>query len=319
MIYIKFGGRLGNQLFQYAFARYLQKKYYPEDTLVFNFDLVEKQGTIEQGWKNSLSDFNIISHKYDSKARLNLFQLIGCFVYYFGNKALVRYKNKTDFDVKAQRFLNNLGIYSLRKTFYVPVTQNKYSKNKYVRGRFEAHEYCDYVRAELIKEIRPLEDILPYNVCLYQKILSSDSVCITIRRGDFLKAENKSFNVCDEEYFYNGMKYIQKNVKNATFFVFSDDIEWVRENMKFPYPVNYENNNGRDPVWEKLRLMSSCKHFVISNSTFSWWAQYLSLFENKIVVAPKTWRLREECSGLYLNNFVLLNNIKEDRGISSED
>lgn len=59
---------------------------------------------------------------------------------------------------------------------------------------------------------------------------------------------------------------------DCTFFGFSDDIDWVKNNMEFPGEVYYES--GVDPVWEKLRLMSACKHFVLSNSSFSWWAQY---------------------------------------------
>ena len=51
----------------------------------------------------------------------------------------------------------------------------------------------------------------------------------------------------------------------------------------------YNIADGTDPVWEKLRLMSACKHFVVSNSTFSWWTQYLSKSENKIVVSPSRW------------------------------
>lgn len=306
MIFVKFGGRLGNQLFQYAFARYLQKKYYPEDSLVFNFDLVEKQGSIEDGWRNSLTNFNIVPNKISKYPRLNLIQIICCAFYYLGNRLSFKLKQKDDYDIKMQPYLNRVGIYSLRKTAFFPVEKNKYFKNQYIRGRFEAKEYCDAVRSELLKEICPIKEILPHNELLYNKIRNTDSVCITIRRGDFLKPENRAFNVCSKEYFYRGVEYIKSHVECANFFVFSDDINWVKNNMKFPDPVEYENNEGKDPVWEKLRLMSACKYFVISNSTFSWWVQYLSNYEKKIVVAPKIWRIDENCSGLYSDEFVLL-------------
>ena len=81
---------------------------------------------------------------------------------------------------------------------------------------------------------------------------------------------------------------MKEKIDNPLFVVFSDDIEWVKENMDFGASAIYED--GTDPLYEKIRLMSSCKHFIISNSTFSWWVQYLSTNKKKIVIAPKKWK-----------------------------
>ena len=103
-----------------------------------------------------------------------------------------------------------------------------------------------------------------------------------------MNEKNKgTFYICDNTYFRNALAYIKKCLPDCTFFGFSDDIDWVKNNMEFPGEVYYES--GVDPVWEKLRLMSACKHFVLSNSSFSWWAQYLSNEKKKIVVAPDIW------------------------------
>ena len=83
------------------------------------------------------------------------------------------------------------------------------------------------------------------------------------------------------------MDEIKKYVENPTFIFFSDDIDWVRQNIKVDVPCYYES--GSDPVWEKLRLMYSCKHFIISNSSFSWWAQYLGRYSGKFVISPDHW------------------------------
>ena len=80
----------------------------------------------------------------------------------------------------------------------------------------------------------------------------------------------------------------------------------LRQNLHFKGSVLVENNNGDDPVWEKMRLMSACKHFIISNSTFSWWAQFLSENPDKVVVAPSTWRKNEYHNCLYDESFILL-------------
>ena len=96
-----------------------------------------------------------------------------------------------------------------------------------------------------------------------------------------------TFESCTPEYFEEAIKIMQKKVPKAKFFIFSDDVEWCKKNMKFPKDTKFET--GTDPVWEKLRMMYSCKHFIISNSTFSWWAQYLSRNKEKIVIAPDRW------------------------------
>lgn len=102
------------------------------------------------------------------------------------------------------------------------------------------------------------------------------------------------------------MDIIASKIPNAKFFVFSNDVEWLKKNVDFKHTVAFEN--GCDPVWEKLRLMYSCKHFVISNSTFSWWAQYLSSNKEKIVVAPDRWYNSEIKSDLLENhNYIKIN------------
>lgn len=115
----------------------------------------------------------------------------------------------------------------------------------------------------------------------------------------FLYKGNEQFNVCSEHYYQEAMKRIVEEIPYAKFFVFTDDVKGARDHFSFPYEVVFES--GDDPVWEKLRLMYSCKHFIIGNSTFSWWAQYLGRNPSKIVYAPKRWRNSDEdCSGMYL-------------------
>lgn len=80
---------------------------------------------------------------------------------------------------------------------------------------------------------------------------------------------------------------IKRRVAKPVFILFSDDMDWVRENVRIDAECHYES--GADPVWEKLRLMYSCRHFIIPNSTFAWWAQWLSRSEDKVVVSPERW------------------------------
>ena len=80
---------------------------------------------------------------------------------------------------------------------------------------------------------------------------------------------------------------MKKKVKNAKFYIFSDDINWVKNNIDFGCDVTFVE--GNNPNYEELRLMYTCKHFIISNSSFSWWAQHISSNPKKVVIAPNKW------------------------------
>lgn len=124
-------------------------------------------------------------------------------------------------------------------------------------------------------------------------------------RGDFLNENiSKDRLICTVDYYIKGIEFIKEKYPNALICFFSDDIDWVKNNIKVKGKALYES--GNDPVWEKLRLMSSCKHFVISNSTFSWWAQHLAENKEKIVIAPSRWCNDKRPVGLYEKNWTIL-------------
>lgn len=165
---------------------------------------------------------------------------------------------------------------------------SSWRKNCFTYGSFERVGYIDGIESILKREFTPVHPCRKENERLYEVIRTTNSVCLAVRRGDFMTDENrKVFYVCDVEYFMRAVDYMQKHVENPVFVVFSNDIDWVKENIRIDGKVYYES--GSDPVWETFRLMYSCKHFVISNSTLHWWAQWRSENENKIVVAPDRW------------------------------
>jgi hypothetical protein len=157
------------------------------------------------------------------------------------------------------------------------------------KGCFEVPALFEHIKPILMEEFTPKQPPRPENRALYDIINSTNSICVAIRRGDYLSERFRPrFLVCDQNYFDRALEKAKELVENPVFIFFSDDIEWVKENVKTDAPAYYES--GNDPVWEKLRLMYSCKHFIISNSTFSWWAQYLSRnTTNKIVISPDHW------------------------------
>ncbi len=294
-IYVRMSGRLGNQLFRYATARYIQE--ISEGNLIFDYSPVYEEGKRkpeETGFENSLKYFKVKQYSENSATILDL------------DKGSV--KQKINFIVsmlilksgaihsKIFNWLNyqnsKLGLYiSLYGCDYCEINLSCAS-DKFAYGRFEDIRYFDKIRDKLLEEIVPLEDELVENNSLYE-ILKSDleTVCISIRRGDYVSNEKnkKKYNICTKQYFEKAVEYVKQKMDNPVFIVFSDDIDWCKKNIDFIETEECYFESGNDPVWEKLRLMYMCKHFIISNSTFSWWAQYLSRSKEKIVIAPEFW------------------------------
>lgn len=314
MIYVEMYGRLGNQMFRYAFARAMQELYKNED-IVLSFNQINKiksNNLNEFGWEDTLQYFNVKPYKiYEKKGKVilnesNLVQRFICIFYYLGLKRF-NIEEKVEqyrYSLKYMNIMNKLGVYWLREGYYNFSSCNM--KNKFISGSFEDARYFEEIREKLLLEFTPKYEELSKNRKLYEIINTSNSVCVTIRRGDFISIEeNKKLHyICNENYFYKAMDIIKEKIKEPRFVIFSDDIDWVKKNMNFKYDVIYED--GNDPIWEKLRLMYSCKNFIISNSTFSWWAQYLSRNNNKIVISPSKWFNNEFKSNLIDNKWILL-------------
>ena len=143
------------------------------------------------------------------------------------------------------------------------------------------------IKTEVSKKNKNIIDLIEKN---YNK-----SVSVHIRRGDYVTNKNASkwHWVCDINYYNKINKNIKEKIKNIFFFVFSDDIEWVKQNIDFWKNVYFVDNN----IWkwyEDLRLMYSCANHVIANSSFSWWWAYLWRNKNKIIIAPKKWLLIDD-------------------------
>lgn len=295
MIFLESYGRLGNQFFRYAAARALQKEYYPNEKITINFNQIKKLSQNDNSFYNVLEDYNIAEYdmyKNGGKVLFNESNLMQKFIlslYYLGLKRFdsIEMKEELKYQKKWSRILNFVGIYWYR-IGYCKLTKSVF-KNKILSGSFESPEYFDSIRDDLLIEFTPKHPLLKKNVELFNTINSTDSVCISIRRGDFETNESnkKIHSVCDKLYFEKAIDIIKKKINNPVLIMFSDDIEWVKSNIKTDIETYYED--GTDPVWEKLRLMSACKNFIISNSTFSWWSQWLSKNDNKIVISPNRW------------------------------
>jgi hypothetical protein len=123
------------------------------------------------------------------------------------------------------------------------------------------------------------------------EIAACNSVSLHVRRGDYATdpVVMAMHGVCSLDYYDRAVEYIVERVSDPVFFLFSDDPDWVREQLKVHGSVRVVDHNGPDAGCEDLRLMGQCNHHIIANSTFSWWGAWLNLNPDKIIVAPKQW------------------------------
>lgn len=280
-------------MFRYAFARALQEKC--SESMTLSFQQVDALKGNAPGWENSLRYFQVKPFKiYEGQQKLmfsmtNPIQKLACVVHYLGLRKFStdKMQEQYNYQCKFQPLLNRLGIYWMRQGYYD--FKIGHTKNKLVSGSFESPRYFDAIRNKLLDEFTPIYSPLNKNREIYGIIEKLNSVCVTVRRGDFVDnpVNKRIHDLCTKEYFYKAMDIISSKINEPVFIVFSDDIDWVKNNMQFKYKVFFES--GSDPIWEKLRMMYSCKHFILSNSTFSWWAQYLSRNPNKTVISPSRW------------------------------
>jgi hypothetical protein len=162
----------------------------------------------------------------------------------------------------------------------------------YLKGSWQSEKYFKDIEPIIRIEFRLKNLPSDKNGDLLDDITSCDSISLHVRRGDYVSNPDTSrlHGVCNPEYYTAGTSYFAQRIQNPRFFVFSDDPQWVRENLKIPYPAIIVDHNGETRSHEDLRLMSHCKHHIIANSTFSWWGAWLSENPQKIVLAPHCWR-----------------------------
>lgn len=302
MIYLIMCGRLGNQLFQYAFARKVQLE--TGQDLAIDFTAIEQVGRAE--WRNYLENYQVTTYKIVKKNDYFPFQR---FLYKFFKLIRPKYnlQKQYKFDEFIAKYFYRYGILFYESDYLC----HKYNfskikvQNIIIKGWFESEKYFEGMEKILRNEFLPKK--ICTDVKLVKKLKETESVCVTVRRGNFTDTQYKDkFLVCTTSFYVQAVDYIKRIYPDALFYICSDDIQWCKDELRLDGNVIYETNNE---VSQKLYLMSLCKHFIISNSTFSWWAQYLSTNPSKIVIAPSIWRNTElKPVDIFSEQWVLMDN-----------
>ncbi len=263
MIIVKLQGGLGNQMFQYATGKSLALK----NKTNFKLDLSDYVDNEERSYR--LKFFNVEESLATEKEIISYKKI--------WNKITDRFK---PWHKKTVITYNSYG--------YEPDLL-KAGGNSYLDGYWQNEKYFSNY-TDLIKKDFSLKSNLSENAkMLLDKINNCDSVSLHIRRGDYLtnKKFNQIYKNLDINYYVSAIKRVSISNSKPIFFIFTDDGEWAK-NLSLPCTTILVSDYKLED-YEELYLMSQCKHNIIANSTFSWWAAWLNENKNKIVVGPKNW------------------------------
>ena len=267
MIVSKIEYGLGNQLFQYALGRRIAEE--KKETLFLDLSWYEKFDDKNGLTKREflLNNFNTNYQKYNSSTP-----------YRFEKKGVIK---KILLKVRKinHRLYLKTGLFeswAFRQSGLNPINEaTKTKKDIYLKGEWLTEALISPVQHILQKELTLKTNPNKTNKLLLDQINNSNSVLVHIRRGDYVaKRMHDLGGICTEKYFNEAIALIESKVSNPHFYVFSDDITWARNTFgetMFTYITGNENAPEED-----LRLMMSCKHAIISNSTFSWWGAWLN-------------------------------------------
>lgn len=162
--------------------------------------------------------------------------------------------------------------------------------NTYLEGYWQSEKYFQGVSSIVHEKFTFKGGLKDLNEKIFSEMLSKNSVSLHIRRGDYIsnKKNMDIYNVCSLQYYKDAIHHMEKHIPNAVYYVFSDDIAWAKQNLTSK-PFVFVDHNHSNNSYLDMRLMSYCKHNIIANSSFSWWAAWLNSNDEKIVIAPYKW------------------------------
>jgi hypothetical protein len=157
-------------------------------------------------------------------------------------------------------------------------------------GYWQSEKFFISFEDEIRKDFQFTKPLGWKNIKIQEKINKTNSVSIHIRRGDYFSDTkiSKVHGTCTRDYYNKAIEYINNKVKDPAFFIFSDDPEWAKNNLKIENAIYIDWNKNTDSHID-MQLMSICKHNIIANSSFSWWSAWLNKNSKKIVIAPQKW------------------------------
>lgn len=263
MVIVKIIGGLGNQMFQYACGRALAEFYH-----------VHLQLDLRGFKKYKLHQYLLDKFSITAKTA-NESELIKIVhpEHQFLKKLFGQQRN--EYRVIREKSL----AYDPALTAHGP--------NIYLDGYWQSEKYFINIRDIILKEFQLRQPLDLENYQYLNSMTSSQSVSLHVRRTDYIN--NPLYEKCTLNYYQQALATIAKRSPNLHLFVFSDDPDWVKNNIKTSFPTTFITNNIGKANYLDLVLMSKCHHHIIANSTFSWWGAWLGSRTDGVVIAPNVW------------------------------
>lgn len=258
-------------MFQYAFYKSLQTRYPSLDIKMY--DACSNHNGFE------LDRVFGIEKNECSKTQAEFLD-----EYFYSDSIVGKVKNKLSkyrrmFFGYKQSFL----IQNDASAYYDEVYSLSTLKPYILHGYWQNSKYFKENEVELLKDFTFIHPLKGENINYSNLISSTNSVGVHVRRGDYLKV---GFPVLSTEYYKEAIKIINKSIQNPRYYIFTNDKEYVHENFGFLPEYTIVEGNSGDNSYIDMQLMSICKHNIIANSTFSFWAAYLNKNTKKIVISP---------------------------------
>lgn len=291
---IKLMGGLGNQMFQYAFGKWLNEPvlfdpfWYENEIKFKNLDFL----------KVDINNFNV-NLQFASKE-----QIKEC----LQESGIARNINKIGRRLQIKILPSNR-VYEKVINHYQPSLKTN-KETVYYEGYYQSIKYFDDKKEELINDFTPKNQLSEENARILDNIASSNSVAISVRHANDYQQLGWAL---DEKFYIQAMQIIAERTENPHFYIFSDDIEWCKTFLKdTKFNITFANSNDENCGYAcGIYLMSQCKHNIIANSTYSWWGAYLNNNPGKTVIMPKKWLPETKMpktiyKELFLNEWIMI-------------
>lgn len=273
MITVRLKGGMGNQMFQYAFAKATAKRL--GTTFQMDCSLLLDRA---RGDETIYRDYDLEIFNIEKRFLTRPETLKKIYRLKFSKIGKLLRSNA----LKGKDYYKEPFFHLDKKVLDSPTDETLYD------GWWQAPAYFENVKEELRQDFGFVEPVIASSQELQGEIQATNSVCLNVRRTDFLT--NPALNSTNKAYFEEAVEYIKSSIESPSLFIFSDDMEWCKANLRFDIPYTFVSHDHKG--WKfgnYFQLMADCKHFVIPNSSFAWWAVWLSNHSNQVVVAPKNW------------------------------